>query len=155
MTALMATVVPEHDIQVFSLRALGAQRKSRCLADTPDIVLTVITLWSARSNPWRLVWLGPLAAVAFLLKGTAVLLPVLIAVSVLVLWRVPRRSLVPLLPAVCAVRVADRPACGRSRTRWRFDRWRFFDGDLFNYDFVARMSRLRSKEHEHGWLSHT
>jgi hypothetical protein len=34
--------------------------------------------------------------------------------------------------------------------RWRFDRWRFFDG-LFNYDFVARLSRPL-EGHDHGWF---
>jgi hypothetical protein len=145
MTALLVTVVLSTTFGFLYVHSARSGNPDAWL--TLDIVLTVITLWSARTNPWRLAWLGPLAAVAFLLKGTAVLLPLLIAASVLVLWRVPRRSLVPLVPAVVLFAL---PTGAWAIARWRFDRWRFFDG-LFNYDFVARMTRPL-EGHDHGWL---
>jgi 4-amino-4-deoxy-L-arabinose transferase-like glycosyltransferase len=93
------------------------------------------------------VWLGPLAAVAFLLKGMAVLLPLSIVAGGLALWRMPRRVITPLATAIVLFAL---PTGAWAFARWRFDRWRFFDG-LFNYDFVALVSRPL-EGHGHGWL---
>src|SRR5678816_977534 len=54
----------------------------------PSIVaawLTVVVLWAADSRPWRLLWLGPVAAAAFLLRGMGVLMPLAIVTVVEVL----------------------------------------------------------------------
>jgi len=134
VTALMSTVVLSTTFGFLYVHSARSGNPDAWL--TLVIVLTVITLWSARTSPRRLVWLGPLAAVAFLLKGTAVLLPILIAFSVLAVWRVDRRGLAALF-AACGVFLV--PTGAWAVARWRFDRWRFFDG-LFNYDFVARIT---------------
>ena len=33
------------------------------------VLLTVVTLWAADQRLWRLVWLGPISAACFLLRG--------------------------------------------------------------------------------------
>lgn len=135
ITALAATVVLSTTFGFLYVHSARSGNPDAWL--TLDIVLTVITLWTARRSPWRLVWLGPLAAIAFMLKGTAVLLPVLIVGCVLAIRRVDRRGAAALLAAVGLFLV---PTGAWAVARWRFDRWRFFDG-LFNYDFVERVSQ--------------
>ncbi len=39
------------------------------------ILLAAVSLWRARRNHWQRVWFGLIAAAVFLLKGTAVLMP--------------------------------------------------------------------------------
>ena len=46
------------------------------------ILLTVVTLWTEQRHPWRRLWLGPLTAAVFLLRGTAVLMPLAIILAV-------------------------------------------------------------------------
>ena len=135
MTALASTVVLSTTFGFLYVHSARSANPDAWL--TLDIVLTVITLWSARRAPWRLVWLGPLAAVAFMLKGTAVLLPALIVFAVLVIRGVDRRTVAALATAVGVFLV---PTVAWAVARWRFDRWRFFDG-LFNYDFVERITQ--------------
>jgi len=144
-TALLATLVLSTTFGFLYVHSARSGNPDAWLA--LDIVLTVVTLWSARTSPWRLVWLGPLAAVAFLLKGMAVLLPLSIVAGGLALWRMPLRAIVPLAASVALFAI---PTGAWAIARWRFDRWRFFDG-LFNYDFVALVSRPL-EGHEHGWL---
>jgi 4-amino-4-deoxy-L-arabinose transferase-like glycosyltransferase len=114
---------------------------------TLDLLLTVVTLWSARTSPARLAWLGPLAAAAFLLKGTAVLLPFLLIVIVLAIQGVPAGGWRALAGAA-ALFLA--PTVAWAVARWQFDRWRFFDA-LVNYDFIARAT-TKLEGHEHGWF---
>ena len=144
-TSILATVVLSTTFGFLYVHSARSGNPDAWLA--LDILLTVITLWSAGTSPWRLVWLGPLAAVAFLLKGMAVLLPLSIVVAVLLFWRVPRRTLAPLATAAALFAV---PTGAWAVARWQFDRWRFFDG-LFNYDFVALVSRPL-EGHGHSWL---
>jgi 4-amino-4-deoxy-L-arabinose transferase-like glycosyltransferase len=144
-TAILATVVLSTMFAFLYVHSARSGNPDAWLA--LDIVLTVITLWSARTSRWRLVWLGPLAAVAFLLKGMAVLLPLSIVAASLVIWRTPRRAIAPLAAAVALFAL---PTGAWAFARWRFDRWRFFDG-LFNYDFVALVSRPL-EGHGHSWL---
>ena len=114
---------------------------------TLAIVLTMFVLWSARTVPARLAWLGlPLAGV-FLLKGTAVLLPLLMIVCVLTWRRQWRDSLMPLTAAGAIFII---PAGAWAIARWRFDGWRFFDA-MLNYDLIARTLH-QLEGHEHGWL---
>ena len=144
-TAILATLVLSTTFGFLYVHSARSGNPDAWLA--LDILLTVITLWSAMASPWRLVWFGPLAAVAFLLKGMAVLLPLSIVAAALLLWRVPRRMLAPLVTAAALFVV---PTGAWAVARWRFDRWRFFDG-LFNYDFVALVSRPL-EGHSHSWL---
>jgi 4-amino-4-deoxy-L-arabinose transferase-like glycosyltransferase len=134
VTALMTAVVLSTTFGFLNVHSARSGNPDAWL--TLDIVLTVITLWSARTAPWRLVWLGPLAAVAFMLKGSAVLLPLLIALCVLAVWRVERRGVAALAAAVGLFLL---PTGAWALARWRFDRWRFFDG-LINYDFIGRIT---------------
>jgi 4-amino-4-deoxy-L-arabinose transferase-like glycosyltransferase len=114
---------------------------------TLAIVLTVIILWSARTVPARLAWLGvPLAAV-FMLKGTAVLLPLLIVACVLGIRGLRRDLLLPLGVAAVLFLI---PTGAWAVARWQFDRWRFFDA-MLNYDFIARTFQ-QLEGHDHGWL---
>jgi 4-amino-4-deoxy-L-arabinose transferase-like glycosyltransferase len=144
-TAILATVVLSTTFAFLYVHSARSGNPDAWLA--LDILLTVVTLWSARTSPWRLAWLGPLAAVAFLLKGMAVLMPLSIVVGSLAIWRMPRRALAPLAAAAALFAI---PTGAWAFARWRFDRWRFFDG-LFNYDFVAAVSRPL-EGHEHNWL---
>jgi 4-amino-4-deoxy-L-arabinose transferase-like glycosyltransferase len=99
------------------------------------ILLTVITLWAEEDRPWRRVWLGPLAAAVFLLRGMAVLMPLCIALAVVVgTGRIePRRR----IPTLVALLLFIAPVGAWVVARWRLDEWRFLER-LFNYDFVAR-----------------
>ena len=99
------------------------------------ILLTVVTLWAARQRPWPLVWLGPILAAVFLLKGMAVLLPVAI-IGVVRVWptrEVRARAGVPLSIATLIFAAG---AGAWMFARWRLDQWRFLDR-LFSYDFVG------------------
>jgi len=109
------------------------------------VLLTVVTLWAARDRPWRGVWLGPICAAVFLLKGMAVLMPILIIVSVEARreWRRPGRWSALVVAAVWFVC----PVMAWSLARWDLDRWRFFQG-LFETDFVGTI--FTSLEGHHG-----
>jgi 4-amino-4-deoxy-L-arabinose transferase-like glycosyltransferase len=99
------------------------------------VLLTVVTLWSAHDRPSRLIWLGPIAAATFLLRGMGVLMPLAIAGMVEMARRDPlrkRRRPLLLAAALCAI-----PVSAWIFARWRLDQWRFL-GPLFLYDFVAR-----------------
>ena len=102
------------------------------------IVLAVVTVSEAQESRWRLLWLGPIFAAVFLLRGMAVLLPALVALSSLAWSRQLRKDrLVPLAAALllCAV-----PIGAWMLARWNIDGWQFI-GRLFWYDFVARSTR--------------
>ena len=99
------------------------------------ILLTVVTLWAARQRSWPLVWLGPILAAVFLLKGMAVLLPLAIVIVVR-LW--PTRDLRArsAWPLTVASFIFAAGAGAWMFARWRLDQWRFLDR-LFSYDFVG------------------
>ena len=99
------------------------------------VLLTVVVLWTARDRPWRLAWLGPILAGVFLLRGMAVLMPLILIATVLVIggwggWRQWR-------PMAVAVLLAVVPIGAWAWARWRLDGWQFL-GPMFHYDFVAR-----------------
>jgi 4-amino-4-deoxy-L-arabinose transferase-like glycosyltransferase len=106
----------------------------------PDALLTlflfliVVVLDCAADRPGRRVWLGPLLAGVFLLKGMAVLLPLLLVAFMETRWRFgPRARWMPLLSAfTSAVIVVGVWAVAR----WQVDRWAFFER-IFFQDFVA------------------
>jgi 4-amino-4-deoxy-L-arabinose transferase-like glycosyltransferase len=100
------------------------------------VLLTVVTLWTARDRPWRLAWLGPILATVFLLRGMAVLMPLILAGTVLIVGgRWPGQRRWPAL--VAAVLLAAVPIGSWAWARWRLDGWQFL-GPMFYYDFVAR-----------------
>jgi 4-amino-4-deoxy-L-arabinose transferase-like glycosyltransferase len=99
------------------------------------VLLTVVTLWSERHHPWNRLWLGPLAAATFLLRGVAVLMPLAIVLAVLVGDREKRRP--GWLPSIGAIVLFIVPAAAWGIARWQVDRWRFFER-MVNYDFLAR-----------------
>ena len=103
------------------------------------ILLTVVTVHAAELRPWRLIWLGPITAATFLLRGMAVAMPLLI---VLIVQFARGRSdlrrfrALGLAALLCAI-----PIVAWSIARWRFDRWAFFE-KLFFYDFVERTGNV-------------
>jgi 4-amino-4-deoxy-L-arabinose transferase-like glycosyltransferase len=99
------------------------------------VLLTVVALWAERNNRWHRIWLGPLAAGAFLLRGAAVLMPLAIVLAVLVGRR--RRVSAGLLPTAAALLLFVVPAGAWIVARWRIDRWQFF-ARMIDYDLVAR-----------------
>lgn len=100
------------------------------------VLATVVTLWTAEDHRWRLVWVGPLAAAVFLLRGMAVLMPLSIALAVEV-WRAKRRHSIPWAPIAVALVLFSVPVGAWLVARWRLDEWLFISR-LFSYDFAAR-----------------
>ena len=100
------------------------------------MLLVVITLDASEHRPWRRVWLGPILAAVFLLRGTAVLMPLALIAAVASRPARPRgpRS---WLPSVCAALMFAAPVLAWGVARWRVDQWRFFD-KLWSYDLIAR-----------------
>ena len=97
--------------------------------------LTAITLWAEYTQPWRRAWLGPLLAGAFLLRGMAVLMPLLLVAGVWGLAR-PRRPRA-WMPTLVAGALFVVPVGAWMAARFEVDRWAFLSR-LFFYDFVAR-----------------
>jgi 4-amino-4-deoxy-L-arabinose transferase-like glycosyltransferase len=102
------------------------------------MLLIVVTLWGSYDRPWRLVWLGPLVAGIFLLRGMAVLMPLaLIGVVQILDLRKLRERWLPLSVATVLLAL---PVAGWVFARWQVDEWRFLER-MFHYDFVARSAR--------------
>ena len=99
------------------------------------VVLTAVTVSEARGARWRLLWLGPIFAAVFLLRGMAVLMPAVIALAAAVWSRQARRD--RLAPAAGALLLFAIPVGAWMLARWRLDGWAFI-ARLFWYDFVAR-----------------
>ncbi|MBY0495600.1 MAG: glycosyltransferase family 39 protein [Cyanobacteria bacterium] len=96
----------------------------------PDALFTLLTLsivvilWRSRESPATAMWLGPILAACFLLKGAAVLLPGLIAAGGLRWSR--SRSFVAWPGAVAAAGLLL-PSGGWAYLRWKSDGTAFFD----------------------------
>jgi len=88
------------------------------------VLLLVITLCAERERPWRRVWLGPIAASLFMLKGMAVLMPLAIVGGVLVLR--PRAARGAPLPSLVAVLLGVLPCAAWAMARWSVDGFTFF-----------------------------
>jgi len=99
------------------------------------ILLTVVTLWAAQERPWSIVWLGPVAAGVFLLKGMAVLMPVAIILAV-ESWRYAHGRRREWRAVACAALLFVVPVGAWTWARWRVDQAHFLDR-LFFYDFVG------------------
>jgi 4-amino-4-deoxy-L-arabinose transferase-like glycosyltransferase len=103
------------------------------------VVLAVVVLSGARDRPWRLAWLGPVLAAVFLLRGTAVVLPLaIVVVDELYTFGFRRRG--RWAPTAVAVALFLLPVGTWVVARWRVDQWEFLSR-LFWYDFVARSVR--------------
>jgi hypothetical protein len=100
------------------------------------ILLTVVALWASQQRPWQLAWLGPLLAGAFLLKGMAVLMPLLVVVLV---ESLVRQSQERWLPRATAAMLFVAPVAAWAAARWQVDGWQFFNRIVFQ-DFVALAS---------------
>lgn len=112
------------------------------------ILLVVVVLWSARDYPWRRVWLGPILAGVFLLKGMAVLQPLLLIVLVEAIAR-PNAALASRWrPFMAAAALFVIPVGVWLVARWRLDAWQFFER-MVNYDLMAA-SLTALEGHNHG-----
>ena len=106
----------------------------------PDALLTllllliVVVLDGAATRPGRRIWLGPLLAGVFLLKGMAVLLPLLLVAFMECRWRLEWRQ--RWLPLVGAFVIGSVPVAAWAIARWQVDQWTFFRL-IFFQDFVA------------------
>lgn len=99
------------------------------------ILLTVATLWASQVHPWRIVWLGPLAAAVFLLKGMAVLEPLSIVLAVEA-WRQTHGRRREVIPVACAALLFAFPVGAWAGARWQLDQANFF-ARMFFYDFLG------------------
>jgi 4-amino-4-deoxy-L-arabinose transferase-like glycosyltransferase len=97
-------------------------------------LLIVITLDVSSERPWRRIWLGPLFAAVFLLKGMAILMPLLLVALVEARRRYPARQ--RWLPLAAAALFALVPTAAWAIPRWNADGSRFFER-MFFQDFVA------------------
>jgi len=99
------------------------------------LLLVVVTLWAERESPWRRVWLGPLVATAFLLRGMGVLLPLCVIAGVLLVRRGEVK--VAWRPSLAAVAAAIVPVGAWAVARYQVDEWAFLSR-LVLHDFVDR-----------------
>ena len=110
------------------------------------VLLTVVTLNGAERHPRRIVWLGPILAATFLLKGMAVLLPLTI-VALVEAWRFSHRRTRQWSAVGVSVMLFVVPVGGWVLARWQLDQTRFLSR-LLLYDFVA--GSLTPLEGHHG-----
>jgi len=113
------------------------------------ILLTAIALESAWHQPTRYIWLGPICAAVFLLKGMAVMLP-LAMIAIVEAWQVRKRAVEWRLRAM-ALFLFVAPVIAWVFARWRFDRWRFL-GRMVTYDFLG--SIVQPLEGHDKWLTY-
>ena len=106
----------------------------------PDALLTlllfliVIVLEAAGARPWRRVWLGPLIAGVFMLKGMAILLPIVLVAFMEWRWSFSWRQ--RWLPLAAAGMIAVLLIGPWAVARWQVDRTAFFERIVFQ-DLVA------------------
>jgi 4-amino-4-deoxy-L-arabinose transferase-like glycosyltransferase len=99
------------------------------------MLLTVVTLWVSEQRPWRLVWLGPIVAAVFLLRGMAALMPLAMIGTVQALGG--RRLRERWAPLMVAGLLFVLPVVAWASARWQIDGSVFLER-MFHYDFVAR-----------------
>ena len=98
-------------------------------------LLVVITLDAETRRPWRRLYLAPLVAAAFLLRGMGVLMPLAIVLVVdVVHWPRWRERVVPSTVTWLLTLV---PVAAWGWARYRLDGFRFLE-PMFGHDFVAR-----------------
>lgn len=131
--ALFASVVLA---TLFSFWSIHSGRSAATDAPfTLVVLLTVIALDLASQRGRRIVWLGPLLAAAFMLRGMALLLPG--ALIALVVARQRPRPPASALAGAAAFSLI--PIATWAIARYRFDGYRFLF-PLVTYDFVTRAS---------------
>jgi hypothetical protein len=86
------------------------------------IVLTVVALHASVNNPWARVWLGPIFATAFLLRGLGVLMPMAIAIA-FEMWR--GRTVQRWRPLGAAAVLFAAPVAAWAYARWSYDAFSF------------------------------
>ena len=113
------------------------------------LLLAVVVLWEARDDSRPLVWLGPILAGVFLLKGMAVLQPLLFVVIGLMAQRgttsASRRRPLAIAAAIFLLSVGTWVVA-----RWLVDGSRFFRLMLLNDLLGVSLTQLEG--HEHGLL---
>jgi len=112
------------------------------------VLLTVVVLWASESREWLRVWLGPIAAAIFMLRGMAVLMPMAIIGGTVIFSRAKRAS--SWWPGVLAVVLFVLPVGAWVIARYQLDQWAFLQL-VWSYDFVARTTRV-IEEHPGGPL---
>ena len=106
----------------------------------PDALLTllllliVITLDAAGRRPWLRIWLGALLAGVFMLKGMAVVMPLLLIVASELRRHLPARDRWQPLALACVAFAV--PVGAWAVARWQIDQWTFFRY-IFFQDFIA------------------
>ena len=103
------------------------------------LLLTVVTVHAAARRPRMLVWLGPIAAATFLLRGMAVLMPLLLALVVLIVRGRPETRRLGAMGVAALLGTA--PVAAWVMARWRVDRWAFLE-KLFFFDFIDRTGNV-------------
>lgn len=111
-------------------------------------VLTIVTLWAEEARPAHRLWLGPLLAAAFLLRGMAVLLPLAIVATVTIARPQSRERW--WWPALGALALFLLIAAPWAIARYRFDGLTFFRRMVVQ-DFIIRSVRP-IEQHEGGAL---
>ena len=138
-------------------------------ADAPltlVITLTFMTAWNAQRRPRVALWLGPLAAIAVMLKGPgalALMAPFAVADLVEAMRARPRLA-VWAAPRLAGLALGALPVGLWAYARWHYDGWRFFS-HMIGYDALARVgSALEGhaespfyfldvlQRHEYEWL---
>lgn len=99
------------------------------------VALTALVAYDTADRPVRQIWLGPLFAAAFMLRGMGVVMPAAIVGLVVLLER--RRWQWNWRAIAAAVLLFVVPVGAWAWARYRVDQWSFL-GPLFMYDFVAR-----------------
>ncbi|MFN7978136.1 MAG: glycosyltransferase family 39 protein [Vicinamibacterales bacterium] len=117
------------------------------------VSLTAIATWRAHDHPGTAMWIGPLAATAFMLKGPgagAFVLPIVIADAVWrVRWSWAERAWWGALAA--GVGLAAVPVAVWAVARWLVDGWALFD-HMLNYDIGARVAAPIEGHDEPWWF---
>jgi 4-amino-4-deoxy-L-arabinose transferase-like glycosyltransferase len=114
------------------------------------VLLTSVALWAAETRSARyLVWIGPIAAAAFLLRGMGVLMPLFI-VAIVIAAGGRTRVKAWRAPAAGACLLFALPVGAWVLARYQLDGWAFLSR-LFWLDFVA-LSATPLEGHAHGPL---
>ena len=126
------------------------------------VLLTVVILSGSPTRRWSIVWLGPVLASAFLLKGVAVLLPLAIVAGVLVAGGRPAGG--RRLPLAVATTLFALPIGAWAAARWSIDGTQFFErmlvNDLVGISFHAQDGHAGTpyyylnvlQKHHYDWL---